>query len=249
DGIILVHGGGTHGHRTMKRWEAGAIRGTEQRKIWEVKWRMLQLTETIVRILGENGVPAVSVSPSDIIRLSGRSIASFETGSILDILKSGCVPLLRGDLVPDIDGHWSVVSGDDMMVELVRKGREGKLPVTDTAIMCFDLNGFYRNFGKKEQELIDEIGPDEYHTDFQTWKDQSYNINGQRDATGGILGKVRSCHRIAALGCNVWLAGGPLERSLGPVLSGEGAGTLFRAFEGKKECIEGTCKTRMVDRE
>ena len=67
DGLILVHGGGTYGHRTVSRWKSGIVGGSEDMRIWEIKWRMLQLSQKVIRFLGSSGVPAVEVSPSDIM--------------------------------------------------------------------------------------------------------------------------------------------------------------------------------------
>lgn len=249
EGVILIHGGGTHGHRTVRRWSVGAVKGSEQRRIWEVKWRMLQLTAAIVKLLGENGLPAVSVSPSDVIRMSGSAIDSFETGPISDILRIGCVPVLRGDLAPGDDGSWSVVSGDEIMIELIRKGNEGSIPRVDQAVMCLDVDGFYRNYGGKDQELIREIGPNDFHNSLPVWMAGINGNNDTHDVTGGILRKVRSCHRIAAQECDVWLVGDPLEGSIELALSGKGSGTLFRAFDGDAGCRDGGCMVREVDGE
>ncbi|MGA1819842.1 MAG: isopentenyl phosphate kinase [Thermoplasmatota archaeon] len=242
EGIVLIHGGGTHGHRTVKRWEKGVVKGGEAKRIWEVKWRMLQLTETVVRTLGEEGINAVAVSPSDVIRLSGRSISSFDDSAVREVLRAGCVPVLRGDLVPDDQtGGWSVVSGDEIMVELVRKGIHGSLPAASAAIMCLDIEGFYRNLGGSDQELLAEIGPDDFHRSLPGWRFKISSGEEKGDVSGGVLRKVEACHRIAAMQCNAWMTGGRIKGSLDRILNGERSGTLFRAFQGPQECILGKC--------
>jgi len=242
EGIVLIHGGGTHGHRTVRRWSKGVVKGGEPKRIWEVKWRMLQLTETVVKILGEAGVNAVPISPSDVMRLSGRSIISFEEASVRDVIKAGCVPVLRGDLVPDEpSGGWSVVSGDEIMVELVRKGIQGSLPRSTTAIMCLDIEGFYRNIGESDQELLGEIGPEMYHKNMPVWRSRISSGEERGDVSGGVLRKVEACHSIAAMQCDAWMTGGRIGDSLGRILEGESSGTLFPAFEGPPECVQGRC--------
>ncbi|MGA1792746.1 MAG: hypothetical protein ACMUHM_02245 [Thermoplasmatota archaeon] len=242
DGMVLIHGGGTHGHRTVRRWAEGVVKGGEAKKIWEVKWRMLQLTETVVRLLGEEGINAVAVSPSDVMRLSGRSIRTFDDSPVREILRSGCVPVLRGDLVPDDEtGGWSVVSGDEIMVELVRKGVHGSLPAASEAIMCLDIEGFYRNLGESDQELLAEIGPDEFHASMPVWRSRITSGEEKGDVSGGVLRKVEACHRIAAMQCNAWMTGGRVKDSLKKILAGEGSGTLFRAFRGEEDCVLGKC--------
>ncbi|MGA1872421.1 MAG: hypothetical protein ACMUHY_02005 [Thermoplasmatota archaeon] len=241
DRIVIIHGGGTHGHRTVKRWSSGVVKGDEPRRIWEVKWRMLQLTESVVRILGQKGLPAVSVSPSDILRVRKGSIDRFDPSSIREILEAGCVPVLRGDLAADTEGGWSVVSGDEIMVELVKKGIEGTLPRSEKAIMCLDIEGFYEDLGGEGEKVHDEITRDLYHRNMPLWRSDIPTGETKGDVTGGILRKVSACHRIAAMECDAWLTGGDLDSSLGPILQGGHSGTLFRGFKGTSECIEGSC--------
>ena len=62
------------------------------------------------------------------------------------------------------------------------------------------------------------------------------------DVSGGVIRKVEACHRIAAMGTDSWMIGGDIIRSLTDVLSGESSGTLFKAFKGKEECIDGKCR-------
>jgi isopentenyl phosphate kinase len=241
NGLILVHGGGTHGHRTVKRWETGAAKGKECQRVWEVKWRMLQLTERIVHIMGEMKVPVVAISPSDIIELDGRSIKKFNPEPIQKLLDHKCIPMLRGDLAPNSEGGWSVVSGDEIMVELVRKGTMNELPRIRSAVMCLDIDGFYRGLGEPDQELLGSVGPDDYHSSFSEWKENIRSSKEKGDVSGGVLRKVEACHRIAAMGTNSWMIGGRIDVSLSKVLSGESSGTLFKGFNGNQNCIDGKC--------
>jgi isopentenyl phosphate kinase len=241
ENFILVHGGGTHGHRTVKRWSTGAAKGKECLKIWEVKWRMLQLTERIIHMMGEEKVPVVSVSPSDILELDGQSIMKMNVEPIQNLVKDGCIPILRGDLAVDINGGWSVVSGDEIMVELVRKGFCGELEPIDTAVMCLDINGFYEKLGESDQNLLENIGPQEYHDNIGKWRSKISSSSKNKDASGGVIRKVESCHRIASMGCEAWMIGGSLENSLSNVMNGNHSGTRFKAFHGSEECQRGEC--------
>lgn len=239
--FILVHGGGTHGHRTVNRWRMGVAKGKECIKIWEVKWRMLQLTERIVHIMGEEKMPVVSVSPSDIMELDGRSIVNMNVNPIRNLIENGCIPILRGDLANDLKNGWAVVSGDEIMVELARKGAEGDIPPVDSAVMCLDIDGFYERLGESDQDLMAEIDQEKYHQNIQRWITTISSRSEKKDATGGVIRKVESCHRIASMGCDAWMIGGSLDTSLSRVLNGEHSGTKFTAFQGSKECQTGEC--------
>jgi len=241
EGMVLVHGGGTHGHRTVLRWRSGVARGKEPIETWEVKWRMLQLTEGITRILGLEKVPVVPVSPSDIITMRNGKISTFESSPIEMILERGGVPMLRGDLVPVEGGGWCVISGDEIMVKLVKEGISGYLPKCNKAVMCMDVNGFFDGFGGPDSMLIDRIDRDMFHSKISGWKKEYLSRPGGGDVSGGVLGKVISCHRISSMGTDANMIGGDLGPTISSVLSGRGGGTYFPAFRGGSDCAEGEC--------
>ncbi len=241
-GLVLVHGGGTHGHRTVLRWRSGVARGSEQLMAWEVKWRMLQLTEELTRVLGRGKVPVIPVSPSDVMTMNDKGISSFDSSPINRILERGCVPLLRGDLVPIETDGWSVISGDEIMVRLAMEASKRKLPSITRAVMCMDVEGFFDSYGSPQSSIIDRIDDRFFHSNISTWREngQAYSLKG--DVSGGILGKVISCHRISSLGTQAYMIGGDLRSTLSSVLSGEGGGTVFPPFQGGPGCVDGNCR-------
>lgn len=239
DGLILVHGGGTHGHRTVVRWRSGIARGKKIMMPWEVKWRMVQLSERIVRLLGKGGIPAVSVSPGDLILADDGSIHSFDVSSLERYVERGVVPVMRGDLVPDISGDWSVVSGDDMIFEISRLSKEGILPDVKRVILCMKEDGFYRNYGTGNQRLMPEITPEYYHGDYRQY---SVNVEDMNDVSGGIYGKVAIAHRIASMNIPVNLIGGDeVHSDMAELMGGGSAGTLVVPFTGENRCRTGQC--------
>jgi isopentenyl phosphate kinase len=241
EGMILVHGGGTHGHRTVLRWRTGAAKGSEQIRTWDVKWRMLQLTEGITRILGKEKIPVIPVSPSDVMNLRNGFIRTFESAPINRILDRGGVPILRGDLVPVEKDGWSVVSGDEIMVRLVKEGISGTLPKANKAVMCMDVEGFLDSFGSPGSSILDRIDDRLFHSRISEWIGDDQARTNIGDVSGGILGKVISCHRISSMGTEAFMIGGDLSSTLSSVLSGKGGGTVFPAFEGGPDCPEGRC--------
>jgi isopentenyl phosphate kinase len=183
----------------------------------------------------------VSVSPSDILKLEGRSIIKMNIEPIKDLVNDGCIPLLRGDLAIDIKGGWSIVSGDEIMIELVRKGTTDELERIDTAVMCLDIDGFYERLGESDQNLLKEIGPEKYHQNIAKWRSRILLSSDNKDASGGVIRKVESCHRIASMGCDAWMIGGSMDVSFSMVLNGGDTGTKFVAFNGTEECQKGIC--------
>ncbi|MCU0799095.1 MAG: hypothetical protein MUC62_05430 [Candidatus Thermoplasmatota archaeon] len=241
NGLILVHGGGTHGHRTVLRWKMGVARGKEAMTAWEIKWRMEQLTESLLRILGKERLPVIPVSPSDILYASSGSIVSMDLGPIKKVLDRGCIPLLRGDLVPDEGGGWSVVSGDELSVRICTDAPGSGLGKVNRAIMCMEEDGFLLPDGKGGRAPIGNITPEMVHSDWESWNDMIEAEGGTTDASGGILGKVLACHRIAASGTEARIIGGDIGRNLALAMSGSDTGTLFRPFAGENACLKGSC--------
>jgi len=243
-GLILVHGGGTHGHRTVARWRSGIVKGPPQRMAWEVRWRMDQLSDGISRVLGRSGVPVTPIRPSDIMVSNGGSIKEFDLRAVKDCLSRGCVPMLRGDLVPDVSGGWSVVSGDTMMFEICKGSVKGDLPPVDNVIMCMEKEGFMKDYGTADQELIKVVDPDLFHERLGDWSSAMMSHGSAGDVSGGVLSKVRWCHRMSSLGIEVRMIGSDLGRSLDAALQGADAGTLFPPRQGPEDCIEGRCAER-----
>ena len=240
-GLVLVHGGGTHGHRTVLRWRMGVAKGSEPMTAWEIKWRMEQLTESILRILGRERLPVISVSPSDIILSSSGSIISMDLEPIKRVLDRGGIPVLRGDLVPDEAGGWSVVSGDEISVRLCSHAPSGGLGKVSRVIMCMEEEGFMVPDGKGKKTLAQRISPDRVHSDWESWNEMMEGECGGTDVSGGILGKVLSCHRIAATGTEARIIGGDIGRNLAQALAGSDIGTLFVPFQGDQSCLRGSC--------
>ena len=237
DGIIIVHGGGTHGHRTVLRWRSGVVKGPEAKMAWEVKWRMEQLTGRILYLLGKEGLPVISVSPSDIMVSNGGEIERFDPSPIRELIKRGNIPVLRGDLIPDVNGGWSVVSGDDLCVRLSDIGGSGLIQRPTKCIMMMRENGFYSSYKTRKQALVKSIDVEKFHNYYTRW---SRKRSGNEDVTGGIHRKLISCHRIASNGTDAYMIGGSAE-NLTSLLAGEDIGTRFPSFRGDVDCHFGLC--------
>lgn len=237
NGVVIIHGGGTHGHRTVLRWRSGVARGSEAKMAWEVKWRMEQLTERILHILGREGLPVVSVSPSDLTISNGGEIERFDPSPIQELIERGNIPVLRGDLIPDINGGWSVVSGDDLMVRLSEIGGTGLIRKPEKCIMMMKENGFYSSYGTSKQTLVKSIDDEKFHDNHTKW---SRGRSGNEDVTGGIHRKLISCHRIASNGIDAYMIGGR-PKNLTSLLAGEEVGTRFPSFRGNADCHLGLC--------
>ncbi len=238
DGLIIVHGGGTHGHRTVMRWREGVARGHGPMMPWEVRRRMDELTSVVVRVLGEGGVPAYPVPPPDIMTSESGSISFIDPTPIVSFLERGMVPVLRGDLVPDVSGGWSVVSGDDIILRLADLARDAQIDAVDRVVMCMDVEAFYSSGPSVGSSRVPSIDAEAFHRSYSSWE---RDIDPARvDVSGGILKKLRTSHAIASKGIPVNLVGGD-PQNIDLALAGSDVGTLFVPFQGPAECSKANC--------
>lgn len=216
-GMLIVHGGGTHGHRTVRRWREGIVKGSQEMMVWEVKWRMTELSSFVIKVLGECGVPAVEVAPSDIAIMDGRRIKKMDTSAIKYILERKGVPILRGDMAPNTDGGWSIISGDEILEYLSGTDLGDRI---DKVIMCMEEEGIFDGFGGPDQKLIGYFDPR---------REEPKGDGDGSDETGGVSGKIKACRSIADKGVPAQIIGGDIAKNLDMALKGEKTGTLFPA--------------------
>jgi len=232
-GLIIVHGGGTHGHRTVQRWRMGMTRMKGPMMPWEVRLRMDQLSLEVAKTLGEAGIPAYPISPPDIIQAESGRISFIDPGPLNRVLGRGMVPILRGDLVPDGKDGWSVISGDDQILRLVELSKSGHIPLVDRVIMCMDVPGILEP-GHVGDRIIGEIDPGSYHDLIR-----SIETTSSGDVSGGIMKKLRTSHSIASWNVPVDLIGGS-SNALSDLMTGTRTGTRFTPFKGDRECADDT---------
>lgn len=237
-GLIIVHGGGVHGHRTVMRWREGVAKGPEVMMPWEVRLRMDELTSEVVATMGRCGIPAFPVPPGNIMRADSGFVSDIDLTPISSALERGMVPILRGDLVPDIGSGWSVVSGDDIIARLATFSNGSQLPRMERVIMLMEAEGFFTEGPSAPESRICRIDHESFHRRYDEWVGVGANISN--DVSGGIMKKLRTAHVIAANGIPVNLIGGDPSR-IDSAIAGEDVGTTFLPFDGKIECLMGQC--------
>jgi isopentenyl phosphate kinase len=205
-GLIIVHGGGIHGHRTVMRWREGIAKGPQHMMPWEVRRRMDELTAAVVSALGKGGIPAFPVPPGNIMNADSSSISDIDLTPINSVLERGMVPVMRGDIVPDISGGWSVVSGDELIARLGTFSHLSQLPPIERVIMLMEADGFFMDGPYAPESRLSRIDDDMFHARYGEWADVGRNPIS--DVSGGIIKKICTAHRIAANGISVSLIGG-----------------------------------------
>lgn len=184
--LILIHGAGSVGHQLAHKYGLKAGAGRDERK-----WRgsiisrvaNQKLNTQILEILVENKLPVVSAHTPTILVQKNKQIADFNLSIIQEALRSGCIPLLYGEMVFDRKLGMTICSGDAIAAHLINK-----MPV-EKVFFGSDIDGLFDKDPhlNKNVKLIEKIELKNVFSG-KIKLSQSHNI----DTTGGISGKLKS---------------------------------------------------------
>ena len=195
DKLIIVHGAGSFGHPSAKKYEIGSpITDGEDFARKKLGFCITQswvkkLNTIVCDSLREKGVLAVSIQPSSFIITKNKRIYSCNLDLINKYLKLGFVPVIYGDVVPDLDESIKicVLSGDQIINYL------GENLKPTRVILGSDVDGIYTKNPKKydDAELMNNVTSCE-----DLVAEGSLNV----DVTGGMNGKLIELIELAQLG-------------------------------------------------
>jgi len=201
DDLVLVHGAGSFGHPHAAR--RGIDETTQSVEgAYETHAAVARLNRRVVGSLNERGVDAAPVHPLSCARRDGEVQVCVEAVEALG--DAGFLPVLHGDVVADGRGGASVLSGDELAVEVAVATED------DEVGMCTSSGGVLGSDG----EALDRV----------TSGDDVAELDGAKraDVTGGIRGKVDRLLSLPSGGCVF----GPDD--VGAYLNGDDVGTLVR---------------------
>ncbi len=205
DRLVIVHGGGSFGHPNAVDHGVSRTAGTaDAAATMAIHGAMTTLAYAVVERLQNAGVPALPVHPLSVGARDGTGGLSLPTNVVETMLGEGFVPILHGDVIAHVGAGTTIVSGDELVVELA-VGLDA-----DRVGLCSTVPGVL----DAEDEVIDRI--DDY--------DAVEAVLGGSDATdvtGGMAAKVRTLLDLDAP-ASIF---GPAE--LSGFLSGESVGTVI----------------------
>jgi isopentenyl phosphate kinase len=173
---VAVHGAGSFGHPLVVKYGINdGVRNAAQKLGFAITHEACsELSVFVTGALNTSGVPAISIPPAAVITSKGRRIHSFNTKIIDDYLESGYLPVLFGDMVPDIELGGSVCSGDQI-ISYLGKGAERILLATN-------VDG-----------VLDEKGNVIESITSANFADVSRHFRAAegKDVTGAMAGKIR----------------------------------------------------------
>ena len=182
ESLVIVHGGGSFGHHHASEHGVSTIEGTHAiDAVHAIHGAMTTLNRFVVQRLLDRDVPAVPLHPLSAAHRGGEGDLFLSTDQIATMLTEGFVPVLHGDLVAHEALGTTVVSGDELVVELADALSAARVGLCSTVPGVLD----------EDETVVDRI--DDY--------DDVAEILGESDATdvtGGMAAKVRALCELDA---------------------------------------------------
>ncbi|MFH1785955.1 MAG: isopentenyl phosphate kinase [Candidatus Micrarchaeota archaeon] len=172
---IIVHGAGSFGHPLVVKYGINnGVKNTQQKLSFALTHNAcMELSALVCSALNAVGIPAVSIPPAMIITSKNKRIHSFDMKIVEDYLESGFVPVLFGDMVPDLDLGGSVCSGDQIISYLGKSAEQ--------IILATDVDGVLDD----KNNVITEINEQNFTEISKHLKDSD-----RKDVTGAMAGKL-----------------------------------------------------------
>ena len=188
DRLVIVHGGGSFGHHHASEHGVSTTAGTRDADaVMDVHGAMTTLNRFVLSRLHERDVSAVPVHP---LSLSARPDGAegdldLPLASTATLLDEGFVPVLHGDGVATAGEGVTVVSGDELVVELAAGLGARRVGVCSTVPGVLDGAGATGDDGDPDAaEVIPVID------EFEAVAD-ALGASDATDVSGGMAAKVR----------------------------------------------------------
>lgn len=202
--LVLVHGAGSYGHPQAERFDMTEVRGTrDPDALLAVHAAMKRLNDQVIQALRTHDVPSAPVHPFSLGHRDRGGTLHLPTGGIETMVAEGFVPVLHGDGVVHRGTGVTVLSGDEVVVDLAQQLDADRVGLCSTVEGVYDANG----------EVIERIDDAEAVAETLRGSDAT-------DVTGGMASKVRT---LLELSIPARVFG---RQALPGFLAGEAVGTL-----------------------
>ena len=180
--LIIVHGAGSFGHAPVIKYKLNnGVRTKKQTWACALTHSACShFSSHVTDALIKAGVPAMSVPPADIARSRNRRIVFMDKKVVLGHIKSGYVPVLFGDMIPDSKLGCSVCSGDQIVSYFGKHASR--------VIMATNVDGVL---------VHGKVVPHITRKNFAEVK-RHLHCSGAPDVTGGMEGKIREIMKCRA---------------------------------------------------
>ena len=219
-GLLLGHGSGSFGHVAAKQAGLGAgpfcapgqlAAGTKQQGASTTQHQAAKLHRLVVGALVEAGGSPWSWAPSSALTARAGKLRRGAIDTLVSTLELGLVPVVYGDVVPDVEWGAAIASTEAIVHFLQpRLARRGH-PVA-RVIWCGETAGIFDPDGK----TISSISV----TEAPSIRRQLGDAAGT-DVTGGMRLRLDTCVALARRGVQSWIVDGTVPGLLEAALRGE----------------------------
>lgn len=179
--IIILTGVGSPGHFTVLKYNLhkGFTRDKYQSLgLIEAQNAVNRLRQNLLEAFLRHEIPTMQIYASSIYESDKMRIVQGYTTNIERFLEIGIIPVISGDMVPDKTMGCSVLSGDQILKDLVEKFKPKKI------VFGSDVDGLYDSDPKinPEANFIPEVTEENISTILS-------QVSGE-DASGQMKGKI-----------------------------------------------------------
>ncbi|MEI6389621.1 MAG: isopentenyl phosphate kinase [Verrucomicrobiota bacterium] len=215
DSCLLIHGTGLVGKRPAvenEYFSTGRIPAANQRLAVGVRNSLRELNRRVLQVLLEAGVRALPMDTPQYFEEGGNGLRhSGLAASLAQATSRGLVPVFYGDLMPQSDGSFQVISSDAIMSVLVRALRPQE------TYMFTDVEGVYGGAdgeSGRNGAVIRTISESNIAQMRRSARDET-------DVSGGMGKKVEHALNIARSCGFCTIASGLVPGNVAKVLAGE----------------------------
>jgi isopentenyl phosphate kinase len=209
--LVVLHGAGSFGHPGARKFGLAAPPADGDRPAERTRGAAIVAGEvrrlhlTVLRELVRAGANPWSVPMSTHARNREGAVVALDATPVEEALERGAVPVSFGDVVPDDEWGYSILSADRIAVMLVPLLRPSRV------VFATDVPGVYD--GKDRRSIVGEL-TDEAVASLP-------RSGGAADVTGGIRGKAEAMRAIARAGADAVLISGLTDGAVARAIRGE----------------------------
>jgi isopentenyl phosphate kinase len=195
--VILVHGAGSYGHMPVKKYRlTGGYRSPRQLEgLTLTKLKLLEWESILGKAFSKHKIHTVPFVASDFLLTRKGRIASADLGPLKTWIRVGCIPSVGGDIVPDIETGFSILSGDQIAAYLAMKMNASRL------VFGTDVDGIFDSNPKlnRNAKLLTKLTPG-----MASVIARGKGSSSSHDVTGSMAGKISESVRVARAGIPVY---------------------------------------------
>lgn len=189
--LIILTGVGSPGHFTVlkhKLHKGNSGEFEQHLGLVEAQIAVNRLRQSILESFLKHKIPAFQTYASSIYESDKMRVIRGDTGNINRFFATGLVPVISGDMVPDVTMGYSVLSGDQILADLAKKFNPKKI------VYGSDVDGIFDSDPKlnPNSSLISNISRDEI--------DSLIEQISEGDASGQMRGKLMEIRNLLDAG-------------------------------------------------